>query len=1238
MNPLQSRLAALRRRLRMVVLWRGLTGLFALLVGAVIVGGFLDWYVNLPTLVRALLLVGILGSAGYVGYRFLIEPLLQKCDDLTLALKVEDQHPELNDALASTVQFLQQGPESEVAGSATLRREAVQRALRLAQNCDFGKVIDSRGVYALGLAAVVAGSLAAFLFLWHPDPAETAVLRLADPFGNHTWTRLNLANLPSRVAQGQPYVIRGTLGGVIPAQAKVEVEGMPERLVAVKTDAERKHGSLVAPVDMTQQKGKFRFRVLANDATYPPRRGAWHEVDVVPPPKLVMLDGLPSPQIELRYPAYTDLPSPLKLSPGNRHVQAVTGTHVTLRAAADRKLQVAWIEYVPEDPRVKPAAYVAPFGSTGLVELLASGAGSHQVWGRFPARLDADGLKLQAEFMPWVSGSYNLRIRDHDGIEVPYAGDLRVVPDPVPTVNLERPAANQSLLVDAEITLKVSAEDETFGLRSLFLQYRRRTNEGQWLDPAPRRLDLSDPILAQKPRRHEAERRWKLQGLAKEGEILVIQACADDFNDVFFNIPPGRSHEVELRIVGRPELAKILDEGLAQVQQELVRVQQLQEDALKMVKEVQKNQAKPGPKDHDRLIEAEQLQKQIQERLGAKEDEGLRNELKKLQQLLRDNKLPQAEMHDRVKSLLNELQRLAQEDLQQVEQNLIEARRELGKGPEPKAGKQKADPGKQKSQDKQPKGALDQARQHQEDAQRALDDLVRFLDPWANMHLAKGKARDLLAKQQELKKETEKLQKHQNKGMPADQLAEEVKKIADAQSNLADRAQDLEKMLTEMAKQRRKQDDLDNAKLLEHAGKVAQDAQLPEKMRDVKNNLENKDKGKAEPQFGKAIDGQKEAIANLEKIANALEGRREDDVDRLLKKHPEAQDKLQKLVEKLEKLQKKVQDAKNNPDELKKLAKEQAELQKQVEEQARELAKLQANKAGQELNRAAKEMERAARMLQDGQDPEEAQDQAMENLENAQQQLQEAEEELAREQLARIADNLKALKERQDSAIVQTEDMHKRMTKERHWTRGLRQTLLDQAGVQRELGQEAKGLQEKLKDAKVFAHILKKTEEAMTKAADKMKDRNEAAGLREEVMEKEELKDEDRRQEEIVRLQKDAARRLQRLVDALKNEPNLGKRKDKKDGGGDAQAKKEGENKLRGPGDGIPEVAQLKVLRDEQKEVNDRTKDFAERHPEVNKLNEEQRAELDEIQRDQARIHRLFEEITAAPQNKEDNP
>src|SRR5437867_73037 len=110
MNPLQLRLAALRRRLCLMVTCRGVALVLAILLLAAVATGSLDWQVpgHLPSLVRALVLVGTLAVGGWAAYRYLLRPLWASTDDLSLALRVETCYPILNDSFASAVQFLEQ--------------------------------------------------------------------------------------------------------------------------------------------------------------------------------------------------------------------------------------------------------------------------------------------------------------------------------------------------------------------------------------------------------------------------------------------------------------------------------------------------------------------------------------------------------------------------------------------------------------------------------------------------------------------------------------------------------------------------------------------------------------------------------------------------------------------------------------------------------------------------------------------------------------------------------------------------------------------------------------------------------------------------------------------------------------------------------------------------------------------------------------------------------------------------
>lgn len=1263
MNPLQLRLLALRRRLRFQIGWRGICALTTLLVGAAVLVGLADWFLELPSLIRALTLVSILTAAGIVLYRMLVLPLAARCDDLALALQIEAHYPELNDALASTVQFLEETPETPLPGSPIMRKFAIKRTLALTEDCDFNKILRGHRILGLSIGALVAVAAAGHLLYHQAQFAQTALWRLADPFGNHTWTRISVDDQTHRIAQGQSFVVKGQIDGIIPGSARLEIEGnlKSEKIVAVKADAKNARvGSFVQAIDMTQQKGKFRFRIHANDAVYPPRRGQWHEVEVLPPPKFAMLNGLPSPQIELRFPAYTDLPSPAHLTPGTKHIEGIAGTHVTYRAAFDRPLERVWIEFRPENPTVRMAAFLAHLGQSQ--PLAASGALgiSHAVWGRVHAQLPTKQT-VTLQFVPQVAGTYILHVEDDLGLTKDFEADLRVVPDPLPTVQLIKPATSMSVVPDAEISFKMFVNDDIFAVRSVFLEYRKKDGDNhQWLDEGPSRVPLynhavlgkllpqlgaglarsgvSRPELRLRAKNLEIGTKWSLRNKFKEGEVVVLQVGADDFCDIFPDRPAGRSHEIELRIVSKAEIARILDDGLGKAQQELVRLQQLQEEALNLIKEIQDKKAKGKltQKELGALIDAEQLQKQMQERLGNRPDEGLRDELAKLQQLLKDNKLPPSEVQDHIKTLKNELERLAQEDLQQIEPNLAEARKEM-------AGTAKPSP--------KDKGPLDKAQKLQQQTKKTLDELAKFLDPWASMHQVKGETRNVLGKQKELKKDVERIMDTKaelianGKDKDAvrranDELKGELDKKADGQKELAERTQKLLDMMEKAQAKRDADGDKDGANKLQNAAKIGTNAQLPDKMRAT-----GKDLAREEARLNTAVQKQQDNIKNLEKMLAALDDRKEDDIDRLQKKQKtvaEVKENLDKLAQDQDRLQKKtkqaaaMEDAKERAKELKKLAEEQDKLKEETQKNARELARLQEEQAAKALNRAAQEMDKAAQKLEDGQNPEENQQEALDRVEDAQAKIEEFEEELAREQLAKIADRIKGLKERQDAALERSKELHKKVLAKKKWSTGLLETLGADITTQQGLAGETRSLKEKLKEAKVFEHVFEKAAKAMDEAATAMDNRKKAGKDRRDDFEPEELADENNKAQDVEKLQARASLRLQRLLDSLKNDPpevaqNDGQKKEPGEGGD------EGGQRMR-PGDGIPPLAQLKALRAEQLEINERTKELAKQNPDPNNWNDAQRREVAEMEAEQARLHRLFEEMTAPAEKKGEMP
>lgn len=1266
MTPLQNQLASLRRRIRFVTLCRGLSIVCLTMAGGLLLAGLLDWRFSLPPVIRAMLLM-LIGVATFLVGAYFLAPLWKKLDDLTLALKVENSYPILNDSLASTVQFLKETEDS--GASSTIRREAMQRALRLAQGCDFTKVVDRRGFWPSigGAASLIA--LGLVLCIGYGEIANAAMMRLFHPFGEHTWpkaTRMEV-DYPKRIATGQLFVIKGTVTRVIPETVDIEFDGLysvaARQTHPIEVSEDGKTGTFTIKVPTMDQHTDFQFRLCANDAIWPLRAERWSKVEVGKPPVLVALDDLPTPQVILFYPDYTEKVSPEPLSPGTAHISAIDGTKAILRAATDRPITSAWIQYLPgfrEQIYLQLAQAMVPMQIQPLNILTVHG-GTELSMQRIPAMLDASGTQFNVEFVPWVSGNYLLHIEDEDGLAKDYEFGLEVQPDPAPFVNILEPNRNRSLLPNALLSLRVSAEDERFAVKSAYLQYRRKREDGRFLDSVPVRMPLYDgpeiqsawgqtasafsmlPItLPQiekiRPKVVILEKRWSLAGLGQEGDIIVVQACADDFNDVMPHPRIGLSHELEIRIVSRSQFDGMLDREQNQLQQALLRLREWQDKAVKNVLEVEqqlKNAGEMSEKDLQLLREAEQLQKQIEARLGTTKKEGVRGKLEELQQTIRDNNIRSSSSKDRIDVLKKEIDRLAKEHVPQVTSKMTNTRQEVDSSK------------KSEKTAENTKANLAEAKKDQREIQKTLDELLDYMAQWADRQQIRDEARSILNEQQNIQNDTKQLNEPFRPEDP--EWEAKLNRIAATQRELARKTQRLlDKM--ERVSQEKMLKDPEMSEMLDKAASIGRDDLLPAAMRDIA------DEQLPRKTINDTTAKQKPIIDTLEKMVEKLQENREEAVERLEKKQQDAQQELEKLAEKLEKLQKKTQEANRlqdpaaKKDALAKLAEEQRQLEAETRDKARELTRLRANDAAEQLRQAADKMAQAGQQLDAGLDAEEDQEQALEKLEQAQAEVEQAQEqtksELARERLAKIADQITDLRDRQIATVVESERLHKGMLRE-GWQRDRVISLTQNGTIQENLGDETLRMAEQLKQAKVFALILNKAGENMKEAAKVIAERKDkivqAGRIGIFPLDEKELKEENRSQEEILRLQNRAKRRLENLVAAIKaelDEPKALEKKEEKDKENQPEQKpKDGEQPKGGiqAQDGIPGVAQLKALRAEQVEVNNRTKDFAEQHPDPTRFTEAEINELQQIQADQEAVFALFREMLKAATTKE-NP
>ena len=327
--------------------------------------------------------------------------------------------------------------------------------------------------------AVLAVSLP--LSLWNTTRAGTALVRLADPFGAHPWptkTRIEILSpeFPTRMSRGEPFEIKFAVRGLLvgPATVRIRVAGGGESEeqfpLAMNNDPKISSAAVVtARFDSSRVSSNFEIRVTSNDADTD-----WREVTVVPPPRLVPLDGRPSPQFHATPPAYTNLPA-VQLPDGAAVIEVPTGTLLRFRAATDVKLSAATLAFAGDKSVVVNAAPVAFLGHTNPLAAIGSQGLAEALGADIPLTISGDGTRLSADFVPPLSGSYALRLTDDTGLTGTRLIEIRLTADPVPVVTLARPVAGFDppvLAPTASVVVSTTAEDKLYGVRSSFLEYR----------------------------------------------------------------------------------------------------------------------------------------------------------------------------------------------------------------------------------------------------------------------------------------------------------------------------------------------------------------------------------------------------------------------------------------------------------------------------------------------------------------------------------------------------------------------------------------------------------------------------------------------------------------------------------------------------------------------------------------------------------------------------------------------
>lgn len=1042
---LPTRLADLGRSRKAA---RVLTGAFislAAVLAVVTLCCALDAVFGLSALARAAFLLVALAAGGALLVRGVWRPMRETVRPQAVAHMLEERYPKLNDSLASAVDFLSAGDMP--ATSARFRRIAVVRAQRALEKCDVADLVPRKRAWqAFGLAAlamVAAGGLGG----WKPLHAGTAVVRLADPFGEHDWptkTQIEVVNPKAesvRAALGDPFELSFLLRGVIPEHATVAVElengAKYEEVVQVVQEEGKTKAHVDVTLDAHRVPASFRFQVRANDAVT-----KWKTVTLAPPPKLVPLDGRPSPQMSVTYPAYTDLPAEIKPD-GAGVVEGPHGTRVRLTAATDRPVVSAVL--VPQADRtlLKTAASVAPLAAANPFAAAAAQPLADETFEDIPVTVTA-GTRLSADFIPKVGGSYLLKFTDDTGLSGTRLLEFRITPDPAPLVTLHRPAAGKDpliLLPTATTTVRLSATDRYYALRSMFVEYRVGGP-----DATVRRIPLADlsglggPLTGvtggaaafTHAKQFTAEATVTLpislfikpNGLPPaDGDRILLWGAATDYDDVSVLKDPGRSpEEVMIVVVSRAALDTTLQQELAKLRPKLLQLREQQRETRAKTEEVQKAAAegKLVPDDGTKLGQAERDQRGVRTTVTDPAD-GLQQAVKLLEDTIKANAVPRSTVTERVETLAADLERLSTQNLDPVEPLIATA-------------KQQAEA--VKPDNKRAADDLRKAVQRQKAAEANLDGMLKLLEQWGGAGEVKAEARALKELLDKAGEKGRQAAEKVEQGKPAAELtkpeqadlgkaAEQFDQLADRAAATIAKAEGVAAKKEEQAAELRRQAD---AKAAEAEGAKGDAAKQPPGSAAQKDAAAKAEKlaGEAAELKADADKAQAEADALRDAVKNAGNQGLKDDLqtaaDKLRQNNPEAsnraqqsaagrldaiaealgekpppaEEELQKkgktaddafaLEQQQDELRKKVKEAEKIADpakreeELKKLAREQEQLQKKAEDLLEKLTRDRQDAAADKLRESIEQMEAAKQELEQGKAPNEQEQQALDRL------------------------------------------------------------------------------------------------------------------------------------------------------------------------------------------------------------------------------------------------------------------
>jgi hypothetical protein len=910
MHALQQQVDLIRRGLIWQRRLRAICWVLTAAVGCALVLGASDYWYHFKDIgLRILATFVLLLVVAWVAFRTWYLPARTAMRPLDVARRIEGHFPQLQDSLASAIEFLDQSEDESFGGSTQLRRLVVANTLQEINGLPLSEVIDPRPLRRAVVAFSAVAFLTAVCIVVDSSAARIALARLISPFGSAQWPRqhhLAFREIPLRVAAGQTLELELTdTSGPPPDDVRIQFAVDRDKKHEVTSEPMTRTGDiLIARRENIQQ--RFGFRAEGGDDDTMP----WHWVEVVEIPKLESL------KITIYPPSYTGLPA----TTAGGNLEVLSGSQIEVSGLTDKPIQ---------------SAKISQIGRPSIDAVLDTTE---------PGR----GRSFHVPPERWVAtqaGKYRLDVTDSEGTAGSVGEwNLRVKADPPPSVSWQDPGDDLYVLPRAVVPMNISVKDN-LAVKQVDLHYERQGVSDPNVAAVQSQISLyRGPDKAISPTGDAAsagesrtiEYAWDLAPLQLSvGAQITVTVEAQDYRPGTGRTPsPRRISIVDVEKIN----ARLADRQL-QIVRQLERALAIEQKTRDDVRQLEIEQRDAGSLSaaSQRSIQSTETNQRGVRRIIADPAEGVPFLIDALLREITINRLETPTLREAMERLAAEVRRLASEPLSVADRELTATRKSTA--------------------DMHANDALSKSLAT---AASAQDDVVKTLERLITELSGKSDVRKIAQQLVELHKDQlahENLSREQIgiKTLPltVSELSRPqravLNKAAAGQESLASRFEKIEQALDQLTQQLGDNGD-EAVTPANESLRLARELNIEFQMRQAATELR-------ENRIGRALDREREIAEKVQRMLDALRNEEERKSQNLAEKLRNAEQRLDQLRQQTAELRQQIVNVESTPtapnQSADALAKRQQETKGRIDQLAKELNRLQASDAAKSTQSAA---------------------------------------------------------------------------------------------------------------------------------------------------------------------------------------------------------------------------------------------------------------------------------------------